>query len=125
MITAWIGSLLFFAILILYVLLTLGLPLGAFAMGGRHVILPAQMRYTTGISVLVQLFGILVLLQLGGILSIGLPENIAKGAGYFFAAFLAFNTVMNALSPSRKEKLIMTPLSAIAAFCFLYTTIVS
>jgi hypothetical protein len=123
MITAWIGSLLFSLVLILYVLLVLGLPLGEFAMGGKYTVLPAQMRIATAVSALIQLFGILVLLQLGNILPLGLPENIAKGIGYFFGAYLILNTLMNAASKSKKERLVMTPLSAVAAFCFLYTAI--
>ncbi len=125
MITAWIGSLLLALVLILYVLLVLGLPLGEYAMGGKYRVLPSQMRVATAISVVIQLFAILVLLQLGEILSIGLPENIAKGVGYFFGAYLVLNTLMNAVSKSKKERLVMTPLSAIAAFCFLYTTFVA
>ncbi len=125
MITAWIGSLLLALVLILYVLLVLGLPLGEYAMGGKYTVLPPQMRVATAISAVIQLFAILVLLQLGEILSIGLPENIAKGVGYFFGAYLILNTFINAVSKSKKERLVMTPLSAIAAFCFLYTAFVS
>jgi hypothetical protein len=123
LITAWIGSILLFLIVILYVLLALGLPLGAFAMGGRYKILPVNLRIATAVSILVQLFAILVLLQLGNIFSIGLPENIAKGFGYFFGAYLVVNTLGNAVSKSKEERLIMTPLSAVVAFCFFYTAI--
>ena len=125
MLTAWIGSVLFFVIMILYVLLALGLPLGAYAMGGTYRVLPPRFRIATAVSAFVQLFAILVLLQLGNILSIGLPAGVAKGIGIFFGGYLILNTLMNAASKSKKERFLMTPLSAVAAFCFLYTAIVS
>lgn len=125
MITAYIGSCLFFLILVLYILLAAGAPLGELAMGGRYKRMPKKYRIACAVSVLVQAFAILVLLQLGGIFSIGLHENAARVLGYIFAAYLILNVFMNAKSKSKKEKLIMTPISAIIAFCFLYTTIVS
>ena len=125
MITAWIGSVLFSLIMVLYIALVFGAPLGEFALGGRHKVLLRSSRIMCGISVLVQAFAILVLLQLGGIFSIGLSVGFAKGAGYFFSAYLVLNIFMNLVSKSKKEKLVMTPASAVIAFCFLFTTIVS
>lgn len=121
MITAWIGSITFLCVMILYVLLVLGFPLGEFAMGGKYKVLSKQYRFACALSVLVQLFAILVLMQLGNIFSFGLPENIVKGSAYFLGGYLCINTVMNGLSKSRKERLVMTPLSAITAFCIFYT----
>lgn len=101
---------------ILYVLLSLGLPYGEFAMGGRHRIMPPQMRVACGVSVVIQLVAILYLLQAGNVISIGLPFD--RRVCYFFAVYLILNTIMNLLSRSMKEKLVMTPLSLITAICF-------
>ncbi|SFF63977.1 hypothetical protein SAMN05216353_1048 [Halobacillus alkaliphilus] len=123
MITAWIGSISFLAIAILYVLLALGLPYGEFAMGGKYKILPKQMRVACAISVLIQLAAILFILQAGDVISIDLIAPIAIGACYFFAFYLFLNTIMNLFSKSKKEKLVMTPLSFITAICFLITAL--
>ncbi|ASF41260.1 hypothetical protein CEH05_19660 [Halobacillus halophilus] len=123
MITAWIGSITFLAIAVLYVLLALGLPYGEFAMGGKYKILPKQMRVACAISVLIQLAAILFLLQAGHVLSIDLIAPIARGVCYFFAFYLFLNTVMNLFSKSNKEKLVMTPLSLTTAICFLMTAL--
>ncbi|MFZ0368904.1 MAG: hypothetical protein WAM07_04780 [Halobacillus sp.] len=123
MITAWIGSITFLAIAILYVLLALGLPYGEFAMGGKYKVLPKQMRIACAISVLIQLAAILFILQAGHVISIDLIAPIARGACYFFAFYLFLNTVMNLFSKSNKEKLVMTPLSLITAICFLMTAL--
>jgi len=116
LISAWIGSITFFGAVILYILLSLGLPYGEFAMGGRHRIMPSQMRVACGVSVVIQLVAILYLLQAGNVISIGLPFD--RRVCYFFAVYLMLNTIMNLLSRSMKEKLVMTPLSLITAICF-------
>jgi hypothetical protein len=123
MITAIIGSAVFFAVAILYMLLALGFPYGDLAMGGKYKVMPKQMRAACAVSALVQLAAILFLLQAGNIISVDFLKNIAKGACYFFACYLLVNTIMNAMSKNKKEKLVMTPLSFVTAICFLITAI--
>ncbi|MNY30360.1 hypothetical protein D3C86_1644660 [compost metagenome] len=101
----------------------MGLPYGDFAMGGKYKVMPKQLRVACIISVLIQLIAIVFLLQAGNIISIDALEIIAKGVCYFFALYLFVNTIMNALSKSRKEKIVMTPLSFLTAICFLITAI--
>jgi hypothetical protein len=120
-ITALIGSVAFFAVTILYILLALGLPYGDFAMGGKYKVMPKQMRVACFISVFIQLVAIMFILQAGNIISIDFLRSLAKGACYFFAFYLIVNTIMNAFSKSKKEKFIMTPLSFLIAICFLIT----
>lgn len=121
MISAWIGSFTFSGAVILYILLSLGLPYGELAMGGKHKIMPPQMRVACAISVVIQLIAIMYLLQTGNVISIGLPFE--RGICYFFAVYLLLNTVMNSLSKSIQERLVMTPLSLVTAICFGITAI--
>jgi len=39
------------------------------------------------------------------------------------AIYLSFNTIMNFISKSKKEKYVMTPLSFVAAICFWITAL--
>ncbi|MFC0390810.1 hypothetical protein [Paenibacillus mendelii] len=121
MIIAWIGSVIFLALAILSILLAMGLPYGEFAMGGKYKVMPKQMRVACAISVLIQLVAIMFILQAGNVISIDALETSAKGVCYFFAFYLIVNTFMNALSKSKKEKLVMTPLAFLTAICFLIT----
>ncbi|CAH1202182.1 hypothetical protein PAECIP111891_02023 [Paenibacillus allorhizoplanae] len=121
MVLALIGSFLFLAVAILYILLAMGLPYGEFAMGGKYKVMPKQMRVACAISVLIQLVAIIFILQAGNVISIDALTTIAKGVCYFFSLYLIVNTIMNALSKSKKEKLLMTPLSFFTAICFLIT----
>lgn len=121
MIAAVIGSVAFFIASILYILLALGLPYGEFAMGGKYKIMPTRMRYMCAFSVLIQWFAILILLQTARLIPLMFSSGITKGLCFFFAVYLSINSVMNALSKSKKEKYVITPLSVITAICFWVT----
>lgn len=121
MITAFIGSFLLLCVMILYILLVFGFPFGELAMGGKYKVLPIQYRIACAISIIPLLIAIVVLMQTGGIFSTGLPQNIVRGIAYFFAIYFCVNTLMNAFSKSKKERLIMTPFSAVTALCFFLT----
>lgn len=112
------GAILFSLIVILYIALLFGAPLGEYAMGGAHKILPHKNRVMIAISIPIQAFGIIVLLQKGGIISTGLPESLLTISCYIFAIYLTLNVFMNAFSRSSKERWVMMPLSAIVAGCY-------
>ena len=112
------GAILFSLRVILYIALLFGAPLGEYAMGGAHKILPHKNRVMIAISIPIQAFGIIVLLQKGGIISTGLPESLLTISCYIFAIYLTLNVFMNAFSRSSKERWVMMPLSAIVAGCY-------
>lgn len=118
-----LGAIIFGIIAVLTLLVTAGLPLGEFTLGGKYKILPGKMRIVSGISFLIQLVAIIAVLQAGEVVSFGVEQGIARGICYFFAAYLVLNSVMNFLSNSKKEKYVMTPLAIIAAICFFVTAI--
>ena len=116
-----LGAVLFGVIATMTVLVACGLPLGEFTMGGQHKILPKKFRVAAVISVAIQIFAMIIILQAGGFISLWLSFKVIKYICFFFAAYLSLNTVMNMISKSRKEKYVMTPISLIAAICFLIT----
>lgn len=115
------GALLLVAVAVMEILLTCGLPLGEFTMGGRHRILPALYRIFAASSVIIQIFGAAMILQGGGVMDMWFPEKVIKIICFVFAGFFAVNTVMNLISPSKKERYVMTPLAAVEACCFAVT----
>lgn len=86
----YVGVCLLAFVIILSILLICGLPLGELTMGGRYKVWPKE-------------FMIIAVGQL---------------AVQLFAVFFVLNTFMNFTSLSKKEKYIMTPMSAIEAICF-------
>ena len=62
-------------------------------------------------------------LTMGGLIPFWFSENATKIICIIMAVYLSFNTIMNFISKSKKEKYIMTPLSAISAVCFWIITL--
>lgn len=118
------GVICMMCLIIFQILLTLGFPLGEFSMGGKHKVFSRKMRIASAISALILILASLLLLHLGDIIYFEPFNDIAKPAGYIFGGYLCLNTLLNLMSDSKKEKYTMTPLSAITAFCFIYTSIV-
>ena len=116
-----LGAVLFGVIAIMTVLVTCGLPLGEFTMGGQHKILPKKFRVMAVISVAIQIFAMIIILQAGGFISLWLSFKVTKYICFFFAVYLFLNTIMNMISKSRKEKYVMTPISLISTICFWIT----
>ena len=118
-----IGAALLFIAAVLEVLLVAGLPLGEFTMGGRYKVLPPMMRGAAVFSLLTQVFAGLILLQAAGFMGMWFTFGVTRIICYVFGGFFVINTVMNFFSPSKKEKVVMTPLAAVEAVCFLVTAI--
>ena len=115
------GTVLLLAVAVMEILLIIGLPLGEFTMGGRYKVLPPLYRIFAVSSVILQLFGAAMILQGAGLMNMWFSDKIVKIICFVFAGFFAVNTVMNIISPSKKEKYVMTPLAAIEACCFAVT----
>ena len=117
------GAALLFIAAVFEVLLVAGLPLGEFTMGGRYKILPPVMRGAAVFSLLTQVFAGLILLQAAGFMGMWFTFGVTRIISYVFGGFFVINTVMNFFSTSKKEKVVMTPLAAVEAVCFLVTAI--
>ena len=107
------GAVLLLAVAVMEILLIFGLPLGEFTMGGRYKVLPPMYRLFAASSVILQLFGAAMILQGGGLMNMWFAGKVIKIICFVFAGFFAVNTVMNIISPSKKEKYVMTPLAAV------------
>ena len=115
------GAVLLLAVAVMEILLIFGLPLGEFTMGGRYKVLPPMYRMFAASSVILQLFGAAMILQGGGLMNMWFAGKVIKIICFVFAGFFAVNTVMNIISPSKKEKYVMTPLAVVEACCFAVT----
>ena len=115
----YIGALLLTAVIILSILLLCGLPLGELTMGGRYKVWPRKLKPVAASQLAVQVFALYILLSAAGIVPCFISENVTRIVCFVFAVFFLGSTVMNFFSTSKKEKYIMTPMSAISSICFL------
>ena len=121
MVSSLIGACAFSVVIILSFLIILGLPLGELTMGGRYKVFPKKLRIVLVSQLLLQVFFVIVILQAGGYLPLWFSHKTTRIILIVMAVYLSLNVLMNLASKSRKERLIMTPLSLIAAVCFWIT----
>ena len=121
MVSSLIGACAFSVVIILSFLIILGLPLGELTMGGRYKVFPKKLRIVLVSQLLLQVFFVIVILQMGGYLPLWFSYKATRIILIVMAVYLSLNVLMNLASKSKKERLIMTPLSLIAAVCFWIT----
>lgn len=112
-VAAVVASVLLAGVAVFQVLLVAGLPLGRFAWGGQHEVLPRTLRISSAVSVL--LYVVIAW-------SVWLAATSPGGAGpwmWVLTAFFGLGVVMNAASRSRPERLVMTPVVLLLALSCL------
>jgi hypothetical protein len=111
---AFVGVVLLGGLAVLQLLLVAGAPLGRFAWGGAHVVLPRTLRIGSAVSVALYAVFALLMLQAAGVFAV-LPRGLAGVAIWVVTVWLAVGIAMNAVSPSRAERLLRTPTSVVLA----------
>jgi hypothetical protein len=109
----------FVAVLVLLALfqlaLAFGAPWGRFAWGGQHSgTLPTGYRIASAISILVYGFMAVLALDRAGILDV-FPEGFSKVGSWVVFGYLGLGVLMNAISRSKPERYVMTPVALVLA----------
>ena len=125
LIAAIIAVAVFVVVSIIQLLLALGLPLGKLAYGGKYEKLPTNMRIMSIVVIGIFALGSFSVLERVGIITILNNPIFTLIVVWIIAVYLAFNTLLNAVSKSKQEKLIMTPLSLISAICCFLVAILA
>ena len=100
--------------------LALGAPLGQFAMGGAYTQLTTRLRVAAAILALFWPLAALVVLRRGGYPIVPIPPGVARCGTWGLVALLGLGVLMNLASPSRWERLLMTPFAAtLLALCLI------
>ncbi|WP_175615567.1 hypothetical protein [Piscibacillus halophilus] len=114
-------AIIFVSIGIFQMLLSFGVPLGEFSLGGYHKVLPKILRVVSGVNALIAIFMGFVFLQHTNVIN-GLSFLSTNILVWIITIFLGLSTIANLISQSKKEKLIMTPLSG---FTFILCLLIS
>lgn len=100
-------------------LLIAGAPLGRFAWGGQHRVLPRKLRISSAISIITYgLFGYAALAR-AGLAATALDGNIQTVIMWLLTAYFALGVVLNGISRSRPERFTMTPVALVLAAFYL------
>jgi hypothetical protein len=92
-----------------------GAPLGEYAWGGQHRVLPNRLRIGSAVSIVLYAIFATVALAKGGILDLFRGTPIVDIAMWVIAGYLVLGVPLNAISRSRKERLVMTPTVVVLA----------
>ena len=94
--------------------LVLGAPLGRFAWGGTHRVLPARLRVGSAVSIVI--YAVIAVLALDRVGAIDLVPDVVSTVGMWIVfAYFVLGIPLNAISRSRAERYTMTPVVAVLA----------
>jgi hypothetical protein len=93
--------------------LVLGAPLGRFAWGGQHRVLPTKLRAGSVAAVLI--YGVMaaVVLARADLWRQELSETMLRTATWVVVAYLLLGVAGNLASRSKSERMVMAPVSAV------------
>lgn len=110
------------ALSVFQIALAAGAPFGRFAWGGEYRVLPAMQRIASVASVPIYAIAASFLLQKAGFVSFWPRAWIEPGI-WTIACTLAVSIGLNAMSRSRTERRVMTPISAVLAILFFVVSL--
>jgi hypothetical protein len=94
--------------------LILGAPLGHFAWGGQHRVLPARLRVGSAVSILI--YGLIATIAWDRVGAVDLyPEPFSEIAMWVIFAYFVLGILLNAISRSKPERYTMVTVSVVLA----------
>ena len=120
-VAVWISIALAFGMAALQFSLICGAPLGEYVLGGAHQVLPARMRFVSGFFAAFFVVAGMSFMHRAGIVTPLFSASFVNVLLVIYTLFLAYAIVGNGfLTKSRKERYVMTPLSAIGCISSVY-----
>lgn len=95
--------------------LAAGAPIGRFAWGGQHNVLPARLRVGSIVSVPLYALFALVLLERAALVTVFGNEQFVQVATWVLGGYFALGILMNGLSRSKAERIVMVPVTLVLA----------
>lgn len=99
---------------VLQIALILGAPIGRFAWGGQHEVLPARLRIGSAVSILVYALIALIAWDRVGAIDV-FPAPFSEIAMWVIFVYFVLGIAVNAISRSKPERYTMAPLSLVLA----------
>lgn len=102
--------------------LVVGAPLGRFAWGGQHRVLPARLRIGSAVSILIYALIDVIAWDRVGAITV-LPEGFSTVAMWVVFAYFVLGIAMNAVSRSKPERYTMVPVCVVLAVLSFFIAI--
>ena len=115
-VAAVLAALILAGLICFQLLLAAGLPLGHYAWGGAHQILPRSLRISSVVATFIYLAAALAILEAASVIDLAASE-LPRIATWVLAAFFGIGVLMNAISRSEKERRMAFVAVALSALC--------
>lgn len=93
--------------------LAAGASLGRFAWGGGHDRLPPRFRIASLVSIMIYAAFAIIILERARLAALLPSPDIASIGTWVITAYIGLGVLMNAISRSKSERLVMTPVAAL------------
>jgi hypothetical protein len=105
----------FVVIAVFQAALAAGAPLGRAAWGGRAAVLPARLRRSSAVAVVIWLVAAAIILGRAGLIDVPLPEVTLTVGAWVLVVLSALGSLVNVASSSPWERFGWAPLAATLA----------
>ena len=102
------------ALAVFQLALVVGAPLGRFAWGGAHRVLPARLRVGSAVSIFIYALIDVIAWDRVGAIDV-FPEPFSEVAMWVIFGYFVLGILMNAISRSKPERYLMVPVSIVLA----------
>jgi hypothetical protein len=110
---SYLAVLILAGLTVFQLLLIAGRPLGRFAWGGQHEVLPNNLRIGSMVSIVLYAVFAVIILERAGLITLGYA--MPGFAIWVLAGYSTLGILMNAISRSKPERNVMTPVSMLLA----------
>ncbi|MEJ1181643.1 MULTISPECIES: hypothetical protein [unclassified Pseudarthrobacter] len=107
------------ALAIFQAALIAGAPLGRFAWGGQHNVLPTKLRIGSATSIVLYVLIAYVALAKAGLAAPLVSEGFTNVTCWVLTGYFALGIVLNGISRSKPERLVMTPTVVVLTALYL------
>lgn len=99
--------------------LVAGAPIGRFAWGGQHDVLPGRLRVGSSVSIVLYVVFALILLGRADVIA-AFPDAVTRVGTWALVVYFSLGVVLNGVSRSKPERNTFTPVSVVlAALCLV------
>jgi len=107
------------ALAVFQVALIAGAPLGRFAWGGQHEVLPSKLRIGSVTSIILYVFIAYVGLAKAGLAPPLVSDGFTDVTCWVLTGYFALGIVLNGISRSKPERMLMTPTVLVLTVLYL------
>lgn len=122
MISAIVLTVILAALAVFQLALALGAPIGHFAWGGAHRVLPTRLRIGSLVSILIYALIVVLALDRAGALEV-VPDPVSTIGMWVVFGYFVLGIPLNAISRSRPERFTMTPIVIVLAVLSLFVAL--